>query len=443
MRTDNEGKLRYRRSLKTSGAAIFERGSFFLITIVAIPLTIEYLGKERFSIWMILMSFVGLLSISDFGMSFGLQNSISSAYGRSEENQIKTYISNGLGIFTVIAITLFFLSIVIIPSINVLALVNIKNSMYESEIRRALFILVVTFAFSLPLKIGGVVLIAFQEGFINRYWSICKNIFTMLIIIVISKYKLGIDWLILGMYSIPLIFSLFNSIYVLGFRYKNLSPEWNCISKQSIKKVFKSGLGFFGLQFISIFANNLDLIIVAQTMNATAVAVYSIASKLFRPISISYSILLSPLWPAYRAAQAGNDWKWIKNTLIISLVVGVGIAIIIGIPLSIFGSKIIHLWTKSNIYPNQMLLLGFFAFNVLLGITVSFDNFLNGLQRLKYQIFYQTIYTLIAFFSKIILGIKYGAMGVIWGAVISNGLFLIWAQGLDAYYVLKNKYLGS
>lgn len=440
---DAKGKLRYKRSLKTSGASVIERGSFFLITIVAIPLTIPYLGEERFGVWMIIMSFIGILSISDFGMLYGLQNLISNAFGKGDKNEIKLLVSNGLIIFTIIALTITILSIIIIPHLNALRLVNIKNDVYELEIRRTIIILVMTFALSLPIKIGGVILTAFQEGFINRYWGTCKNIFTLVAIIIISQYKLGIHWLVFGMYSFPLFFSFLQSIYVLKMRYKFLFPDFNLVSSQGIKTIIKSGSGFFSLQSISIFANNLDVIIVAQTMNASAVAAYSIVSKLFRPISILYSILISPLWPAYREAQSVNDWKWIKNTLKISLAVGVGIAIIIGIPLLITGNKIIFFWTKSNIVPNQMLLWGFFAFNVVLGITVSFDNFLNGLQRLKYQIFYQTIYTLIAFFSKIILGIKYGAMGVIWGAVISNGLFLIWAQGLDAYYVLKNKYVGS
>lgn len=432
----NKSQLRYRKGLKTAIASFGERGIYVLTQLVAIPLTISYLGEERFGAWMIIFSFIAILSISDFGIQYGLQNLLSEAYGRGKTDEAKGLIANAYVIFALIGMLIMIVSLFVIPFADIQKVINIRDVSLIPELRSALYVLIFSFAISLPLSVGGVAFIAYQEGYVTNLWTIGRNIFSLCLIILIARFNLGVPWLIAAIYTFPLIFSVFVTFHLFFLRRRELRPSWQEISLQSLKNIFRRGSGFLGLQILSLFGNNLDTVIVAQVMNAASVAIYSITSRLFSPILLLQNIIIRPLWPAYGEAKVSNDWKWIRNALVLSLLIAVGLSLLLGLPLFLFGEKIIRIWTKSDLSPTIWLLGGFFLFSVSMGFKIPLVNFLNGLSRLKLQLVYQSLFTGISFCLKIWLGKKYGAEGVIFGAVIATFGVLIWLMGLESIYVI-------
>jgi O-antigen/teichoic acid export membrane protein len=436
---DINSKNRYKNSIKTSLMSFAEQGLFYAVQLIAIPLTLPYLGEERFGVWMILTSFIAIISISDFGIQFGLQNLVASAFGKNETKSIQRYVSNATLVFVIIGASIILISNLAIPNIDVTKIVNVNNKTYYNEIENSALILFIAFGISIPLSIGNVILIAHQKGYIHKNFLIVRNVLAFILIVLFAKLQLGLPWLLSGIWLFPISISFIQLIYVFFIKYRQYSPRLRYISLSGLKHIIRSGSGFFGLQLLSLFANNLDVIIVAQTMNATAVAVYSITSKIFRPIVILVNIIIRPLWPAFTEAKAKNDWAWVKFAFLLSLGIGTVLSVILGLPIYIWGEQIIHYWSKTEIEIPVMLLSGFYMMTIATSIKYPLINFLNGMNRLKTQLIYQAVFTVVGFFLKVWLGKKYGSSGVIWGAVLATFGILIWAQLIDSYYTLRRK----
>src|ERR1035438_2273421 len=77
-------KERYRRVALTTLTSVGARGIGTLMALVSVPLTLGYLGKERYGLWMTISSIVAMLSFADFGMGNGLLNAVAVANGKND-----------------------------------------------------------------------------------------------------------------------------------------------------------------------------------------------------------------------------------------------------------------------------------------------------------------------------------------------------------------------
>jgi O-antigen/teichoic acid export membrane protein len=55
---------------------LLSKGVNLLVSLVTIPIIYNYLSKEQFGVYMTILSFVTMLSFSDFGLGYGLLNKI-------------------------------------------------------------------------------------------------------------------------------------------------------------------------------------------------------------------------------------------------------------------------------------------------------------------------------------------------------------------------------
>ena len=83
----------------TAGAA---KASTAAAMLISVPLTLGYLGPERFGLWMAISAVISMLGFADFGLGNGILNAISHASGRNDSRAIHQSVSNGIIMLTVI-----------------------------------------------------------------------------------------------------------------------------------------------------------------------------------------------------------------------------------------------------------------------------------------------------------------------------------------------------
>ena len=66
---------RHRRAALTALAAVLARSLSIATALITVPLTLHYLGTERYGMWMTMSSLVVLLSFADLGIGTGILNS--------------------------------------------------------------------------------------------------------------------------------------------------------------------------------------------------------------------------------------------------------------------------------------------------------------------------------------------------------------------------------
>src|SRR3982751_421810 len=74
---------RYRRAALAVLASVAARGVSILTLLLTVPLTVGYLGEERYGLWMAVTSFLGFLVFADLGIGNGLINTISDAHAKN------------------------------------------------------------------------------------------------------------------------------------------------------------------------------------------------------------------------------------------------------------------------------------------------------------------------------------------------------------------------
>src|SRR5512136_2603306 len=69
-------KERYRLIAFSGISGLTARMIIALSGVVSVPLTVHYLGKEQFGLWMVVSSMVVWMQLADFGIGNGLTNAV-------------------------------------------------------------------------------------------------------------------------------------------------------------------------------------------------------------------------------------------------------------------------------------------------------------------------------------------------------------------------------
>lgn len=152
-----------------------------MVTFLSVPLTIGYLGTERYGVWITLGSLLAWLQLSDFGLGMGLTNAVTTAAGQDRPDLVRTHISNGM-LLSAIAAAVAAVMATAWPFINWNALFGVGSPAAQAEVAAALAIFLLQF----PLGIAGKVYMAYQEGRIGNYWGGAGNILSLLALLAVT-----------------------------------------------------------------------------------------------------------------------------------------------------------------------------------------------------------------------------------------------------------------
>ena len=100
------GAERNRRAAITGGTAVLARVVQISTSLITIPITVHYLGNERFGLWMAINSVVALATFADFGIGNGVLNTVADAFGRNDFDRIRAAISSGFVVLSTVGLLL-------------------------------------------------------------------------------------------------------------------------------------------------------------------------------------------------------------------------------------------------------------------------------------------------------------------------------------------------
>src|SRR5439155_14854316 len=112
---EGRARERKRRVLLTAVSTIFSKAVSLLIILVSVPLTVHYLGPERYGLWMTISSFIALMSFADLGLGNGLVNAISQADGAGDRQLARRSVSAGFFLLLGVSVGLGVVFAVIYP----------------------------------------------------------------------------------------------------------------------------------------------------------------------------------------------------------------------------------------------------------------------------------------------------------------------------------------
>ena len=433
---------RHRRAALTALGAALARSLSIVTALITVPLTLNYLGTERYGMWMTMSSFIAMLAFADLGIGNGVMNAVSNAYGKDDYAAIKKYVSSSMFVLSAVALFIVAAFAALYYEVPWYEIFNVHSAQAKEEAGPALAVLAACFAMAIPLGIVQRVQMGLQKGFIANLWQCFSSLVTLGCVILAVWLELGLPWLVLAFAGSPLLASLLNSVSYFGWLQPESAPAFKFVSRQAMKHVVHIGLMFFILQINYSIIFTSDNIIIAQLHDAHAVAEYAVPQRLFTIIPALLGMGLMPLWPAYGEALARGDHAWVWRTLKRSFFASVGLAALGSLVLVCAGTWVIRLWVGDVIAPSMLLLTGLGTWQIVQAGGFAISMYLNGTNAMRFLVGVSIRTAVIAITLKIYLASVIGISGVVWATILAY----LSSTGVSYYFFLRKQrraYLSS
>jgi O-antigen/teichoic acid export membrane protein len=413
---------RYRGIILGGGLAGLSKLISLLSVAISVPLTIRYLGPERYGMWMTISSLLAVLSFADLGIGNGLVSSIANSAGRDDSLTMVRLVSSAFYMLVGISL-LILLSFVaaysFVPWAKVFA---VSSQSAAREAGPSVLAFVMCFSIGLPFTIVQRLQMGLQESWRSNLWQGGGSLLSLVGILIAVHLRLGVSALVIAMSGGPVLASILNTLVEFVSRRPALKPALRNVDLHTWASLTRSSAIFVALQLCLVLATGTDSIIIAQVDGASAVSSYSVMYKLFTIASV-FTLFINPLWPALGESLSRGDHVWARTAMNRATFLCVAVGLILSAALFLFSQSIIKLWTGTVVIPDMILVGGFSAWILVIAYGGPLVTLLNNKQFLHFQLRTYGQASLVALLLKIPMTRWLGPGGVVWATVAAN-LFL-------------------
>jgi O-antigen/teichoic acid export membrane protein len=385
-----------------------------------VPLTLNYIDVKRYGIWLTLSSIISWFGLFDIGLGNGLRNKFAEAIAKDQKELARTYVSTTYAVLLIIVGIIYLLFLIINPFLNWTKILNTPAEMGD-ELSKLVIVVFSFFSISFVFKLLGTIFVAEQKPAINNSFDVIANLLSLIIIYILTKTTSGsLLYLGITLSSAPVIVLLIASLFFYIKDYKYFRPSFRYIDFKYFKSLANLGTKFFILQIACLIIFATDNMIITQILGPAEVTPYNITYKYFSIPIMVFAIIISPFWSAYTEAITKNDIPWIKNSIFKLVKVWFMMILGVGIMLAI-AKSFYRVWVGEQLQMQFILSAFMGLFAIISTWNNIFANFLNGVSKIKLQMYYGIIAMLInipisVFFAR---NLNMGSAGVILGTCFS------------------------
>ena len=424
-------KINYFRQLTES---FIYKMLMILTSFLLMPLMLKYLGEERYGIWLTMYSIVSWASFFDLGIGNGLRNKISEYLEQKKYDYAVKSISSAYVCIFLICFIVYVSFSVIAQFINWDALFNTKDVSFD-EIQLSFMIVFGFFLVNFFLSIVDQLFHATKDTAKTILRPLASNIFALIAVYFVNVFFDSSLVYLAVVYGFSLILSSLLLTLYFYIKYPSLTPKLKYFNKKQIFEIMNLGGQFLIIQIAVLIIFTTDKIIISQVVSPAAVVPYETTFKLFGLVLVMNSVFLNPLWSSYTRAFARGDSSYIKKILKMSHIVFL-ILSLFAVLLYFFSKEIIKFWMSDQINIQNDLALIMCAFFVVRVWCDVYAYFLNGISKIKIQMYLAIIQAMINLPISIFLGKEFGVVGVIAGSLITLSLsaFIL---PIYTYYLIR------
>ena len=398
------------------------KGCSILVQLILVPLTLDYLNTDLYGIWLTISSILLWLSFFDVGFTLGLRNKLTEALAKGDIVKGKKMVSTTYAIMVVIFIPLCVILEFLVPYVNWSALLNIQQT-YNETIVQVMQVLVISFCFQMIFNVLGTVLTSFQKVALSGMFPVIGNFLSVIVIYILTKTtQPSMMNLAMTVSYLPLLVLVISSVYMYRNSLSSVSPNIKYVDFSLVKELFSLGAKFFVIQVQVLVMYQATNILISNISSPGDVTAYNIAYRYVGTAMMVFTLVISPLWPAFTEAYTKSDFEWMQRTYrkMSRLYKWVALMIILMI---ICSPLVYKLWIgRTDVVPFSMsLLVGLYM------LSSSWDslqvNLINGIGKVKLQ----SYLTLVGIFLHIplsfLLGRYIGALGVVTSMLLINVVY--------------------
>jgi len=341
-------KERYRLIALSSFTSIFAKLITSLLGLITVPLTVNYLGKEQFGLWMVVSSLIVWMQLADFGISNGLTNALAEAHGRDDRETATSYVSTAFVATTLIALICLGPVIALAYFLPWESILNLQSLALKPMVINCFILAGLMFVLNLPLAIVNRIFIAYQLSYVVNLTQIVSSLVALLGLILAVKLKLSLPMLVLLISVGPLVGNVIAWI-MLKRKTPWLSIGIRTVSWPAFRRVANSSVPMFVYLAGSMLTCQLVNVIIAQVGSLSMVADYNILWKIYLMIftlGVSFS---TPFYAAIREAFERKEADWVAKSITRALKIRLAVILSPALFLVFYGDWIIKIWVKKQL----------------------------------------------------------------------------------------------
>ena len=401
-----------------------------VIDFYVLRLILDYLEPLKYGIWITLVSLVGWLSFSDFGIATGLRNRLAESLAKSELDKARRYVSTSYILMTILSLLIVFVFAAVNQFVNWEWILNAPKEMYL-ELNQLAFWMVFFSAFYLVTGLIRVILKATQVPSASTAIELITSIFSLVAVWILLNTTSN-SIILLGFWHSLLI--AVSPLIITGFFftifYPELFPSFKCFDLNCIRDVLNLGSRFFVIQICSLIIFTTDSLIITHMLGPEFVTTYMIVFKYFHILTTGFAMISVPFWSAFTEAYVKKDFLWIRRAIYSKIMILLPLILIATIMLFTGRFLIEEIWLGRELGIDFTLLVMMAVYVFVSAWNRIFSWFLSGVGVLSVNLYTMIIGAIINIPLSIILieNFSIGSAGAILGTIFSISLLLLQAQ---------------
>jgi len=418
MQHESPSLRRYGSILRGGATAVIAKGVSFVAGLASVPLTLRYLGTERYGLWASLFSILAWLTLADLGLANGLLPALSEAFAKRQLDSAREYVSAAFWGLCATALALGILIVFSVHRLDWAALLRVSSPAVGDEFGLAVLVAAVVFLLNLPFTIVVRVYTAAQRTEIANYWAMAATVAGLAGLAAAIVCRGSLSALVLGYSGAQTLVGVASGVWMFARSFPNLRPRWG-VTRSAGRKVFGISFAYFLSQLANAMIFQSGNLIIAHNLGPRQIVPYQVAWTMALYIMVPLQIVSSTLWATIGEAYAHNEIDWIRRLAKRYALAG----LVIGGPLILLflvaGDRIAEAWAGAAARPSRELLSWMAAWACELVLLQPLLAVLGGIGKLRaYSVFSVLAATATVIGASAAVQ-SFGSTGVIAATVIS------------------------
>lgn len=414
---------RSKEAVKNIIVSMAMKGLSIPISLILVPMTINYVSPTQYGIWLTLSSIIAWVHFFDLGLANGFRNKFAEAKAVGDIKLARQYVSTTYFAISSIVIILYVVILLLNAHIDWTIFLNVESS-YREELHKVFGIVGGFFCLNMVANIFAMLLTADQKPGWTATINGIGHLGSLLVIFVLTKVSSGsLTNLALYYSGVPCVVMLVGSIIMFSGRYRNIAPRFRDIRVGLVRDIMGLGMQFFVIYLCMIVLFQIINVVISREIGPYAVTQYNVAHKYFNVLHMLMIIIITPFWSAFTDAYYKQDFDWMRTSLR-KLELSWLCAVLGGVVMLLLAPYCYAIWVGDSVQLpwNLSLITMIYVLSQTLGNVYMYP--INGIGKIRVQLIAYLALALIAWPTMTLGARTWGVIGVL---VLPSVAFLVQA----------------
>lgn len=403
---------RYRRIVLSAAANALARAGSVVVGLIAIPLALGYLGKQRYGVFATITALVAWVGLFDFGLLNGLLNRVAEAHGHDDRDSARKYFSSALLLLSAISVALLAAAAITVPLVPWREVLASDPSLSDTTLRWSVAAALACVIGAMPLTVVRQVYAGYQKTYVGALFTLGGTAITLIGVVLAVRLRAPMPVLVLLLSGASTIAVAANFVYMLSREMPWLRPSLAAVSRSSITRLVSTSTPMFLFQMGALLVNETQALILAHRAGLGVVTDYSVLWRVYVTVVGLIAMGTGSFVPSFREAFERGDREWLTRSFRRLVALRTVLATCASAALVIGGNLLLRVWLRRSDVQFDLATWGALAGMCIVAAWVSgYMELLNVMDRVWPQVGFVLVQGGMTMALTAALGARHGVLG--------------------------------